>query len=66
MHSSSAALRSQVSLFAHISRITWQLDREDRIMGTVADAQQSQIRKIDIDPAACTTYEAVNQLWQLL
>jgi hypothetical protein len=53
-------------LYVHISGISWKHDREDRILGTVADGQQEQIRAIDIDPSNISHYDAVNQLWQLL
>lgn len=36
------ARRHQLSLFAHISKITWRLDRDDRIAGTISDSKNGE------------------------
>ena len=50
----------------HISKISWRLDQEHRIMGTVSDPRQADIRHIDIDPDSCSHFDAVNRLWSLI
>jgi len=60
------ALRHQLSLFAHISKVMWKLDQEDRIAGTVSDPKRGDIIRIDLDPSAMTHFEAVNKLWGII
>lgn len=60
------AHRHQLSLFAHISKVTWRLDVEDRIAGTVSDNKTGDLRPFDIDPRSLDTYSVVNSLWQQL
>ncbi|KAJ9511152.1 hypothetical protein QJQ45_013224 [Haematococcus lacustris] len=59
-------LRHQLSLFAHISKISWRLDQEERIQGTVSDTAKGDIWPVDINPSSCTPFEAVNKLWALI
>jgi hypothetical protein len=54
-----------VSLFAHISHISWDKDRS-RVKGTVSDPTRGNLREFDIDPSGISHFEAVNKLWQLL
>ena len=58
--------RHQLSLFAHISKVTWRLDQDDRIAGTVSDSSTGDIRTIDLDPGRMTEFERVNKMWELL
>ena len=58
--------RHQLSLFAHISKVTWRLDVEERIAGTVSDPSTGDIRAIDLDPARLTEFQRVSSMWELL
>jgi kinetochore protein Spc24 len=59
--------RHQLSLFAHISKITWKLDKEDSIAGTVSDQKNGDLRHFDVpDTQALSQFELVNKLWQVL
>ncbi|GAX83510.1 hypothetical protein CEUSTIGMA_g10935.t1 [Chlamydomonas eustigma] len=60
-------LRHQLSLFAHISKITWKLDREESVAGTVSDQKSGDLRPFDVpDSQSLSQYELVNKLWQVL
>lgn len=56
------ACRHQLSLYAHVSKITWQFEKSDRVAGTVADP----LRTFDFDPATTPDHEIVNALWELM
>ncbi|KAL4452276.1 hypothetical protein ABPG75_007938 [Micractinium tetrahymenae] len=56
--------RHQLSLYAHVSKITWQFDRPARMAGTVSTP--SQLRPFDFDPAATPDFDIVNQLWEMM
>lgn len=58
--------RHQLSLYAHISSITWQFDNEDRVEGAVSDPVSGDIRHFDLDPKAMTQFEIANHLWELM
>ncbi len=60
-------LRHQLSLFAHISKITWRLDKEDCIAGTVSDPKSGDLRPFDLaDSGNKSTFEVVNSLWAVV
>lgn len=54
--------RHQLSLYAHVSRITWQFERPARVAGTVSNP----LRAFDYDPAATPNFDIVNSLWDLM
>ena len=54
--------RHQLSLYAHVSKITWQFDAPARVAGTVANP----LRAFDFDPAATPNFDIVNALWDLM
>lgn len=56
--------RHQLSLYAHVSKITWQFEAPARVAGTVSTPQQLQ--PFDYDPAATPSFEIVNSLWDLM
>lgn len=68
MHTFPPALvrRHQLSLYAHISKVTWRLDQEDTVAGTVSDPKSSDIRLFNFDTSATPKFELVNALWELL
>ena len=59
-----APRRHQLSLYAHVSKITWQFDRPNRVAGTVSTP--SQLCPFDFDPAAMPDFDIVNQLWEMM
>ncbi|KAG1654570.1 hypothetical protein FOA52_009011 [Chlamydomonas sp. UWO 241] len=59
-------LRYQLSLYAHISRINWRFDRDDRVAGSVSDPKGGDLRPFDMDPSSMDASAVVNQLWALL
>lgn len=56
--------RHQLSLYAHVSKITWQFDRPNRVAGTVSTPRQ--LRTFDFDPATTPDFAIVNELWDLM
>ena len=54
--------RHQLSLYAHVSKITWQFDAPARVAGTVANP----MRTFDFDPATTPNFDIVNALWDLM
>lgn len=59
-------LRHQLSLYAHISKVTWRLDHEDTVAGTVSDPKSGDIRLFNFDTSSTPKFELVNALWELL
>lgn len=55
-----------MSLYAHISKITWHYEQSDRVAGTVSDPALGDIQLFDLDPAAMSEYALVNALWDKL
>lgn len=59
--------RYELSLYAHISNITWQLQRSSlHVRGTVSDMVSKDIKKIDLDPAEMSEFELVNAVWDTI
>ena len=54
--------RHQLSLYAHVSKITWQFDQPSRVAGTVSNP----LRAFDFDPQATSDFDITNALWDLL
>ncbi|PRW57531.1 kinetochore Spc24-like [Chlorella sorokiniana] len=54
--------RHQLSLYAHVSKITWQFEAPARVAGTVANP----MRTFDFDPATTPNFDIVNALWELM
>ena len=61
-------LRHQLSLFAHISKITWKLHQNERhIAGTVSDPKTGDLRPFDMDDAVHKdAFQVVNSLWDIV
>ncbi|MEW5297536.1 MAG: hypothetical protein WDW38_006707 [Sanguina aurantia] len=60
------AIRNQLSLYAHISQITWNLSQPDVTAGAVSDAGSGDIRPFRLDSRQVSQFELVNQLWALI
>lgn len=58
--------RHELSLFAHISGITWDFNKPATFSGTVSDVKSGDIRQFDVDPSRTSQYELVNKIWQTL
>ena len=58
--------RHQLSLYAHISKISWQFDRTDRVLGAVSDPVSNDIRKFEFDRDQTDDFQMVNRLWELV
>ncbi|KAL4857281.1 hypothetical protein ACK3TF_002572 [Chlorella vulgaris] len=54
--------RHQLSLYAHVSKITWLFEQRSRVAGTVSNP----LRTFDFDPAANSDFEVTNALWELM
>jgi kinetochore protein Spc24 len=49
-------------LYAHVSKITWQFEKRNRVAGTVSNP----LRVFDFDPAAMSDFDITNALWDLM
>lgn len=58
--------RHLLSLYAHITKITWHYERSDRVAGTVSNPARGDIQLFDIDPASMSEASLVNALWDKL
>lgn len=56
------ACRHQLSLYAHVSKVTWQFEAPARVAGTVCNP----LRTFDYDPGTTPNFEIVNSLWDLM
>jgi kinetochore protein Spc24 len=61
-----AACRHQLSLFAHISNITWNFDQKDRMAGVMSNNKTGDIKQFALDPASTNQFDIVNQLWDYI
>jgi hypothetical protein len=60
-------IRHKVSLFAHISRLTFHFEKLPRVSGSIADPNSpGGIKMFDMDPSQTTRFELVNKLWALM
>lgn len=59
-------LRHLLSLYAHITKITWHYERSDRVSGTVSNPTSGDIQLFDLDPASMSETALVNALWSKL
>lgn len=58
--------RHQLSLYAHISKVTWEFDAKDKVAGAVSDPSGGDIRHFDFNPKETTHYEIVNGIWEMM
>ena len=52
----------RLSLYAHVSKVTWQFEAPARVAGTVCNP----LRTFDYDPGTTPNFEIVNSLWDLM
>lgn len=60
------ARRHALSLYTHISSITWKYDDPGRSAGSVSDRALHDIRPFDMDAAEAATFAGVNRLWEMI
>lgn len=54
--------RHMLSLYAHVLQVVWDLNAEDRIVGTHSSSKGGDIRQFELDPADA---DVVDKLWEL-
>jgi len=60
-------LRHKLSLYAHVSKIVWDLQALDRVAGTIDDPEYGNLGEFDLGSAKdATTFEDVNTLWDMI
>lgn len=65
-HGDRLACRHALSLYTHISSITWKYDDQARSAGSVSDRSLHDIRSFAVDAAEATTFAGVNRLWEMI
>lgn len=58
--------RHLLSLFAHVSKITWDLKRIDRIAGTIDNPNCGVFEDFDLGDGEDVSYDTVNVLWDTI
>ncbi len=58
--------RHSLSLYTHISSITWDMARPDRAKGAVSDRESHDIRAFDMDEDEVASFDGVNRLWDII
>lgn len=58
--------KHELSLYAHISKIAWHYDNEDKIQGLVSDPAKGDVKTFELDPEDLSKFEIANKLWDLM
>ena len=58
--------RHALSLYTHISSVTWDTQQPDRAKGAVSDRESHDIRAFDLGAAEATSFASVNRLWEII
>lgn len=58
--------RHHLSLYAHISKITWQFEARNRVAGVVSDPDAADMRPFSFDPDLTPPVELTDALWNLI
>lgn len=58
--------RHELSLYAHISKISWQFDAPNRIQGRVNAHDFKDVRIIDFPEGEISKFQLANDLWELV
>lgn len=58
--------RHELSLYAHISKLTWQGRSSQHWLGAVSDSAAGDIRTIDLDSQQLSEFEMVNRVWDII
>ncbi len=60
------ACRHQLSLFAHISNITWNFDQKECVAGVMSNNKTGDIKQFALDPSSRSQFDIVNELWDYI
>ena len=60
------ARRHELSLYAHISKLTWQGQKPEMWQGAVSDSAAGDIRSIDLDSRQLSEFYMINMVWDLI
>eukprot|EP00887_Chlorella_sp_A99_P007705 scaffold20.g7705.t1 len=66
VNSAEPQTRHHLSLYAHISKITWQFEARARVAGVVSDPDAADIRPFSFDPDLTPAFDITNALWDLM
>lgn len=58
--------RHQISLYAHITKVSWHFEKQDMVSGTVSYPNTGDIRPFEFDPKNMSQFQVVNTLWDML
>jgi len=58
--------RHQLSLYAHISKMSWHFEKESTVAGIVSDPKTGDIRQFEFNPRTLSHFDIVNRLWDLV
>ena len=58
--------RHQLSLYAHVSKISWEFGAGGRVAGTVSDPVSTDLRHFDLPEGSLSQFEMTNALWDLV
>ena len=53
-------------MYAHVSKISWQFEAEDRVEGRVHNDGEADVRSISLKQGAMSEFELANHLWEEL
>lgn len=62
----SLSCRHELSLYAHISKLTWHGKEPDMWQGTVSDSAAGDIRTINLNSSKLSHFEMVNRVWDMI
>ena len=58
--------RNTLGLYLHIARLNWRDPGDSSIRGTVSDLRKQDIKDFAFDPGQQSTFDIVQNLWDLL
>ena len=58
--------KHELSLYAHISKISWHYEATDRIKGRINAHEGKDLRVIDFAERDRSEYELANELWNMI
>ena len=58
--------RHELSLYAHISNLTWQGHNAKHWLGTVSDTTAGDIRIVDLADDQLSQFDMINKVWDII
>lgn len=58
--------RHELSLYAHISSLTWQTHDAKRWLGNVSDTAAGDIRTVDLSEDDNSHFDMINKVWDVI